>query len=115
MRRRGHVLVAVVLTLGAWWAIDQWYLALDYRLLFLGLGEAVLASALPDFIEPGRSSDHRGGFHSWRALVASLILAAMGLYLMPRDPLLYHPAFFLPWGYAAHLLADALSPSGLPP
>jgi membrane-bound metal-dependent hydrolase YbcI (DUF457 family) len=80
----------------------------------LGVLESVLASALPDIAEPGRGSDHRRGFHSWRVLAACVLTCAVGLYMMPQDTVRWHALFFIPWGYATHLLADALTPAGLP-
>jgi membrane-bound metal-dependent hydrolase YbcI (DUF457 family) len=94
--------------------IDRTYLDLSMAAMALGVAEAIIVSALPDKAEPGRSSDHRGGFHSWRVLVACLAICGLGLYLMPVDLMRYHAIFFLPWGYATHLMADALTPAGLP-
>ena len=114
MNRRGHVIFTLLFTAVAIYAIDGYILALPYAIMGLGIAEAVFVSALPDIFEPGGRSDHRGGFHSWRALAACLLICAIGLYMMPGNLLHYHALFFAPWGFAMHLLADALSPSGLP-
>ena len=114
MRRLGHVLAALALSAVAIYAIDKYYLALPDFAIVAGALEAVFASALPDIIEPGGRSDHRGGAHSWRVLIAVLLICAVGLFLMPQSVWRYHAIFFLPFGYATHLLADALSPASLP-
>lgn len=114
MHRTGHILAALVLASAAAYAIERYYLALPGLLLAVGIAEAVFSSAIPDVVEPGGSVDHRRGAHSWRALLAVLIISGVGLWLLPASPWRYHPLFFLPFGYATHLLADALSPAGLP-
>jgi membrane-bound metal-dependent hydrolase YbcI (DUF457 family) len=114
MKRRGHITFTLLLTAIAIYAVDRIYLDLSMAVMALGVAEAIVVSALPDKAEPGRSCDHRGGFHSWRALLACLAICGLGLYLMPTDPIRYHALFFLPWGYATHLMADALTPAGLP-
>jgi len=114
MRRLGHILAALILTYVAARVVNQYYLELTDLVFAAGIVEAVLSSALPDMIEPGKSSDHRGGAHSWRALIAVLLICGVGLLLMPLSLLQYHAAFFLPFGYATHLLTDALTPASLP-
>ncbi|MFH0815757.1 MAG: hypothetical protein V1934_02935 [Methanobacteriota archaeon] len=114
MNRRGHVLFTLILTAAAIYALDRYYIDLPYAIMALGVGEAVFLSALPDILEPGGRSDHRGGFHSWRALAACLIISGIGLYLMPDDLWRHHAVLFVPWGFATHLMADALTPAGLP-
>jgi membrane-bound metal-dependent hydrolase YbcI (DUF457 family) len=114
MNRRGHVIFTFIFTAIAIYALDNYYLSLPYAIMGLGMAESILASALPDIFEPGGSRDHRGGFHSWRALAACLLICAIGIYMMPGNLWHYHALFFVPWGFATHLLADALSPSGLP-
>jgi len=110
----GHVIFTFIFTAAAIYAIDRYYLPLPYIIMGMGMSEAILASALPDIFEPGGRSDHRGGFHSWRALLACGILCGVGLYLMPGNLPYYHLLFFVPWGFATHLLADAMTPAGLP-
>jgi membrane-bound metal-dependent hydrolase YbcI (DUF457 family) len=114
MNRRGHVVFTFLFSAAAVYVLDGYYLALPYTIMALGIAEAVFVSALPDAFEPGGRSDHRGGFHSWRALAACLLICAIGIYMMTGSLWQYHALFFVPWGYATHLLADALSPSGLP-
>lgn len=114
MRRLGHIIAALAFSGAAVYLIDKYYLAIPYLVIVLGVLEAVFSSSLPDIIEPGGSSDHRGGAHSWRVLIAVLMVCGVGLWLMPSDILRYHAVLFLPLGYASHLLADAISPSGLP-
>ena len=114
MNRRGHIIFTLIFTSVAIYAIDRYILTLPYAIMGLGTAEAVLASALPDIFEPGGRSDHRGGFHSWRALAACLLICAIGLYMTQSNLWYFHALFFMPWGFATHLLADALSPSGLP-
>ncbi len=114
MKRRGHITFTLLFTAIAIYAIDRMYFDLPSLIVALGVGEAILASAIPDILEPGGSTSHRKGSHSWRVLGASLIVCGVGLYLLPQDVAYWHAIFFLPWGYATHLLADALTPAGLP-
>jgi len=114
MNRRGHIIFTFLFTAVAIYAIDTYLLALPYTIMGLGLAEAVLASALPDIFEPGGRSDHRGGFHSWRALAACLLVCAIGIFMMPGNMWYFHAVLFVPWGFATHLMADALTPAGLP-
>jgi membrane-bound metal-dependent hydrolase YbcI (DUF457 family) len=114
MKRRGHVVFAAVTTLAAIYILDRFVLDLPAAIVALGLAEAIASSALPDMFEPGGNTSHRRGAHSWRAMAATLLICAIGAYMMPQDVLRFHALFFLPWGYATHLMADALTPAGLP-
>lgn len=114
MNRKGHIAFALLFTAIAVYALNRYYVGLPRAIMALGLAEAILISVLPDSFEPGGRSAHRKGFHSWRALSACLLICGIGLYMMPSDLWCYHALFFVPWGYATHLLADALTPAGLP-
>lgn len=68
---------------------------------------------LPDKIEPATNWKHRGPFHSWAVLAASVI-GAVAAYLFTFLPLWVRDAVadaFL--GNALHLAADATTPMGL--
>jgi membrane-bound metal-dependent hydrolase YbcI (DUF457 family) len=114
MNRKGHISFTLLFTAIAIYAMNKFYVHLPLAIMALGLAEAILISALPDSFEPGGRSDHRKGFHSWRSLAACLLLCGIGLYLMPVNLWYYHALFFVAWGYATHLMADALTPAGLP-
>ena len=74
---------------------------------------AVIGSTIPDILEPATHWTHRDTFHSKKTLAISIgmftITGFIGLY----SPLFYYiSCFFL--GYMFHLLADSLTPTGLP-
>lgn len=76
-------------------------------------------SVMPDVLEPARTGSHRGLGHSRRAMKFSAeifaISALIGLFSLciPDLAMSYVVSgFFL--GYAVHLLADSITPAGLP-
>jgi len=85
----------------------------------IGLIVVCLGSVLPDILEPARSWRHRGMFHSLGALVivlplfciSSLVTIIVSFFPHPA-PFYYASCFFL--GYVFHLLADSVTPMGLP-
>jgi len=84
-----------------------------------GLMAVAIGSVIPDRIEPATSCRHRGFFHSVGALVAmvflfgSTALVALAAALFSKFPPVYPAScFFL--GYLLHLLADSVTPMGLP-
>ncbi|MBI5001356.1 MAG: metal-dependent hydrolase [Euryarchaeota archaeon] len=115
MRRRSHALFAIALALGSAYAIDHYVANLEYYIYGLAMLEALIASSLPDIFEPAWTNKHRGGFHSRRALVAALVMCALGVYLLLNyTPIYSHVTLFVSLGYASHLMLDALTPAGLP-
>jgi membrane-bound metal-dependent hydrolase YbcI (DUF457 family) len=84
-----------------------------------GVGAVVIGSIIPDIIEPASSFRHRGLFHSVRALFVMIILfgsttlIALTIAFFSEFSAFYLAScFFL--GYMFHLLADAITPMGLP-
>jgi len=115
MRRGSHALFAIVLAIGCAYIVDHYLIHLDYYIYGLAMLEALIASALPDVFEPAWTRNHRGGFHSWRALAAVMVMCALGIYLLLNYATIYAQAvLFIPLGYASHLMLDALTPAGLP-
>lgn len=86
--------------------IESNYLAFGFLFAFLG-------SILPDIIEPPTSAWHRGTFHSWDILKkVSLIFLIFTLIGLLLHFFLVVSCFCL--GYGLHLIADSLTPAGLP-
>ena len=74
---------------------------------------ALIGAILPDILEPPTGPRHRGSFHSTEALkwvvIILLITALIGLL---SYQFYIASGFFL--GYFVHLLADSITPAGLP-
>ncbi|MCK9580842.1 MAG: metal-dependent hydrolase [Methanoregula sp.] len=84
-----------------------------------GVGAAVIGSIIPDIIEPATSFRHRGLFHSVGVLVAMILLfgstaliALVIAFFSEFSGFYLVSCFFL--GYLFHLLADSITPMGLP-
>jgi membrane-bound metal-dependent hydrolase YbcI (DUF457 family) len=84
-----------------------------------GLVAVVAGSVMPDILEPAITRRHRGMCHSLGALILMTFLfgvtALTGIVslFIANSPVLYLVScFFL--GYVFHLLADSLTPAGLP-
>jgi membrane-bound metal-dependent hydrolase YbcI (DUF457 family) len=87
--------------------------------LIWGVVAVVIGSIIPDVIEPATSYRHRGLFHSFSALLVifflfgSTALIALVISFFSEFSAFYlWSCFFL--GYLFHLLADAITPMGLP-
>ncbi|HTY52715.1 MAG TPA: metal-dependent hydrolase [Methanomicrobiales archaeon] len=118
MRRQTHLI------LGALGFIAYTYplhlvLSLPPETMLVGFFAALFGSVMPDVLEPARDWTHRGLCHSRRAMrfvaYGFVFTAVMGLFEgYFTDLYLAYPAsaFFL--GYGVHLLADSLTPAGLP-
>jgi membrane-bound metal-dependent hydrolase YbcI (DUF457 family) len=90
-------------------AILSWY----------GLFAVLIGSLIPDLFEPATSSRHRSFFHSMGTLsVTAIAFGLTGIIAIVisffSSFLLFYLAscFFL--GYVFHLLADSITPAGLP-
>jgi inner membrane protein len=84
-----------------------------------GLIAVVIGSLLPDILEPARNYRHRALLHSVRALLASFFLfgataliAVVIAFFSEFSAFYLASCFFL--GYMFHLLADSITPMGLP-
>ena len=84
-----------------------------------GLVAVVAGSVMPDILEPAITRRHRGMCHSRGALILMVFLFGVTALTttvslsFARLPALYSAScFFL--GYVCHLLADSLTPAGLP-
>lgn len=118
MNRKGHLVLGLLL-FPALIGIAGLFPRINTFLLISGAGAVAAGSIFPDIIEPPTSKRHRGIFHSRRALggvLAGLALTMTAVVNLPapsRLPLLFACSAFF-FGYATHLLADSLTPSGLP-
>jgi len=118
MRRNTHLLLGA-LAFTAYTYPVYLLLRIPSDLILMGLCTALLGSVMPDVFEPARTRYHRGLGHSRRALRGAIelfgVTAILGLFqsLNPSlSPAYIVSGFFL--GYAVHLLADSLTPAGLP-
>ena len=118
MNSAAHILIGIFAFLG----YSNWLgTASGSATLSTGWGfvAVVIGSVTPDIIEPATSGRHRRVFHSYRALFAVIILfIASGLLALAITFFLDFSAFFLLscffLGYVFHLLADSVTPAGLP-
>jgi membrane-bound metal-dependent hydrolase YbcI (DUF457 family) len=123
MRRGIHLAIGIgIFFLYSWFIIR---FRPDAGALFLfGIVAVAAGSVLPDIVEPAITSHHRGFFHSKGVLACTLFVLVVTV-LVEKDPSLlpassqlsftqlwFISSFFL--GYAFHLLADSLTPAGLP-
>ncbi|MEW5937416.1 MAG: hypothetical protein AB1665_06335 [Candidatus Thermoplasmatota archaeon] len=110
MRRRAHALFAVMLAIAAAYVIHRYLAALSILIVGFGTAEAFASSALPDILEPGTHPEHRGIFHSRRALAVSALLSLLGAILMLSLSMWhYHVLFFGALGYSSHLMLDGMT------
>ena len=118
MNRNVHLAIGIILFLIFVFATGILHRGVIF-LLVPGTGAVAAGSLLPDILEPPSTARHRGIFHGRRVLLVTLAgfiltaAAVMGNPATPRLPLIFTCSAFL-LGYAAHLLADSLTPSGLP-
>ena len=118
MKRQAHLVIGVILFLVYGYVAGSFH-GSSGELLVLGIAAVAAGSLFPDILEPATSAQHRGIFHSRRALksvaVIFLLTAIPVLSVpgIPHFPLVFSAScFFL--GYSAHLLADSVSRAGLP-
>jgi hypothetical protein len=118
MNRRVHLIIGIVLFLVYAHGTGLFYRTAGTLFVF-GILAVVAGSLLPDILEPATGARHRSICHGWRALgftgMAFLLTAIPVLFspVVPHLPLVFPiSCFFL--GYAAHLLADSLTRTGLP-
>jgi membrane-bound metal-dependent hydrolase YbcI (DUF457 family) len=118
MRRSTHLFFGAVAFLAYTYPL---YLLLNLpsNTMLLGFFAALFGSVMPDVLEPATSRSHRRLGHSRRAMKGAAelfaVTAILGLFqfLNPSLSLSYLiSGFFL--GYTVHLLADSITPAGLP-
>ncbi len=118
MRRRTHLVIGGLAFL-AYACLPTLLLEIPAEILLAGLFLALLGSAAPDILEPARHGNHRGTCHSRAArrssALAFAITAVLGMFqlFVPLLALSFLLSGFL-LGYTLHLLADGLTPAGLP-
>jgi membrane-bound metal-dependent hydrolase YbcI (DUF457 family) len=119
MNRRCHILIGLLAFAGYSWFID--HTAGPARLpLVYGIAAVTIGSLLPDLIEPATSANHRGLFHSRGILYAMVFMVGATALIITGiirdfpDMTGIYPASYLFLGYTFHLLADSLTPRGLP-
>jgi uncharacterized membrane protein len=79
----------------------------------IGVFLAAFGSVIPDQLEPASHWTHRGKFHSKKTLgIAGKVFAVTAIIALFTPIFYYISCFFL--GYMFHLLADSMTPVGLP-
>ncbi len=118
MNRQAHLVIGIILVLVYGYVSGSFH-GPSGELLVFGIVAVAAGSLFPDILEPATSAQHRGIFHSRRALkcVAPIfLLTAISVLFVPgipHFPLVFGAScFFL--GYSAHLLADSTTRAGLP-
>jgi membrane-bound metal-dependent hydrolase YbcI (DUF457 family) len=118
MRRQTHLVLGVLAFIAYTYPLYL-FLILPSNTMLMGFFAALFGSVMPDVLEPARTRSHRGLGHSRRAMKGAAELFAVTAFLgifQNIDPTLslsyIISGFFL--GYAVHLLADSVTPAGLP-
>lgn len=118
MRKQTHLVIGALAFLAYTYPLYL-FLGLPSGTILIGFFAMAFGSVMPDVLEPARSWSHRGVGHSRRAMKGATelfaVTAVLGLFQVfdPSFSLSYlASAFFL--GYAVHLLADSVTPAGLP-
>jgi len=118
MRRGVHLLIGAFGILAYSYLLSL-ILEIPANTLLMGFFATLFGSVMPDAIEPARTWSHRGLGHSRRMLRLAgwlfALTAVLGLLQIAVPDLSVSyivSAFFL--GYGLHLLADSVTPAGLP-
>ena len=118
MRSRTHILIGFISFLGYLYFIGIINKSASVPWIY-GLVAVVAGSIIPDILEPAINSKHRGKCHSKGALKIMAFLfgitafIAMIILFFSNFSIIYVAScFFL--GYVLHLLADSITPAGLP-
>ncbi len=118
MNRRTHVVMGAIAFFLYTYLLTDPATAIDGTRLY-GLAAVLAGALLPDILEPATSANHRGFFHSRgvargiAVLFGASVLLSYGFPWLPPGPYAFPAScFFL--GYLCHLLADSLTPRGLP-
>ena len=119
MNSRGHIGIGIIAFFVYAYFIGNIVSTINNQWIW-GVIAVVAGSLVPDILEPATSYRHRRLFHSVRALfVVSILFAASALvalgiaFFSDFSAFYIVSCFFL--GYMFHLLADSVTPMGLPP
>ena len=118
MRSSGHIGIGIIAFLGYACVIGGIVSTINDPWIWGGVA-VVIGSIIPDWIEPATSYWHRGLFHSSGTLMAvgllfgsTALIAVIIAFLSTFSAFYIISCFFL--GYLFHLLADSITPMGLP-
>ena len=118
MNFREHILIGFFVFLGYSYFIGSIAKSANNPWIW-GLVAVVIGSVIPDRIEPATSCRHRGLFHSVSALFVvfclfglTALIALVIAFFSEFSAFYLLSCFFL--GYLFHLLADSITPMGLP-
>jgi membrane-bound metal-dependent hydrolase YbcI (DUF457 family) len=111
MFKKGHFVVSVVFSIVFYLILDNYHFLPN----FIYTIPLFACAGLPDIFEPATSPQHRQFFHSKK------VLKFLFSYVTPYSLLAgafidvkYYLIFFGAVGYELHLLADFVTPKGLP-
>lgn len=118
MKRGWHLVIGGVAFFVYQNFLDSVNASLSYP-WFFGIFLLAAGSVFPDIIEPAYTCHHRGFFHCRGVLcvtgmfflLSALIVSVFSGFLNPV-PVYLTSCFLL--GYSFHLLADSVTPAGLP-
>lgn len=118
MNTRTHIMIGAIFFLGYSYLIDAIGKSVNVPWIY-GLIVVVAGSIVPDILEPATNRRHRRICHSRGALmitallfVITAIISTIILFLSNFSVFYLASCFFL--GYVFHLLADSITPAGLP-
>jgi membrane-bound metal-dependent hydrolase YbcI (DUF457 family) len=118
MRKQTHLIIGAMGFFAYTYPLHL-LLEVQANIMLMGFFAALLGSVMPDVIDPPVHRAHRGiGHHRWAMRFAGWVFAlsaVTGLFQVfdPSLALSYIiSGFFL--GYALHLLADSVTPAGIP-
>lgn len=118
MRSGEHIGIGIIAFLGDAYVVGS-IVSLINDPWILGGAAVVIGSVIPDWIEPATSFRHRGRYHGIGALMTagllfgvSALIAVVIAFFSTFSAFYLVSCFFL--GYFFHLLADSITPMGLP-
>ncbi|MDD1686830.1 metal-dependent hydrolase [Methanoregula sp.] len=118
MRSSEHIGIGIIAFLGYAYVIGGIVSTINDPWIWGGLA-VVIGSIIPDWIEPATNFQHRGLFHSIGSLKAvgllfgsTALIALIIAFFSTFSAFYIISCFFL--GYFFHLLADSITPMGLP-
>jgi membrane-bound metal-dependent hydrolase YbcI (DUF457 family) len=118
MRSRTHILIGFIAFIAYSYLIHIVSKTANIPWLY-GLVAVVVGSIIPDILEPATNSRHRGTCHSIGELKIMAFLCGITAFVTIKSLFFSHfiiiylaSCFFL--GYVFHLLADSITPAGLP-
>lgn len=112
MNRRWHLITCTIAFAGYAILVNS-IVKISLQNIVISFILALIGVILPDILEPPTDPRHRGSFHSKEAFKwVGMILLITALIGLLSYQFYMASGFFL--GYFVHLLADSITPAGLP-